>query len=310
MSDRLIATSNEPILCGGRDILQAMAPFHLGKLPPVCVVITLGCSEILQPIVRDADAGPAEGSLGGTAPGGGGTGAQPGPDAGPPVAGSGGAQPGVPMECPLSWDKTGWVQQTECGFQGAWYTYNDCDENPEDCTRVQKPAILTQFVATLDEQLGTYKACTSGTTAAPANEAELTTKWGAGMALNLYQPGGDADPLPVEAVVGDRLLGVGFELETLHDIPDFRVNFPMGDPGDSEPYMARPVEPLLAGTHTITVLLRDTELAAWAEDRTKQLRPETIVSVQFQVATVVTSPPQAVPFDFCVKNLVALVSPP
>ncbi|MGC4067482.1 MAG: hypothetical protein QM784_23105 [Polyangiaceae bacterium] len=123
--------------------------------------------------------------------------------------------------CPLTPSAdTGWIDgaTNDCMVQGAWYSYNDCNTSPGDCTTDQKPAVGGDG---FPNEGG--KMCTSGTTVA-INEA-YETKWGAGIGLNLNQPGGDDTKNPI-GTLPKAIKGFRFKLEGSAFPKELRVTFP------------------------------------------------------------------------------------
>lgn len=187
---------------------------------------------------------------------------------------------------------TGWVADTSnpCGIQGAWYTYNDCDTSPGDCTQDQIPQPRTP----IPNENG--KMCTSGTTV-PIN-ADYK-KWGAGIALNLNQPPVPANENDKNPISQLRFPLKGFSFRLSGDVvPNLiRVNFPTATTADTAHY-----KPIIDGAGTYQVLFSETVQGAWVNPQVA-LDPGSIVEVQFQVPG---QPSTNVPFNFCIEELTAL----
>ena len=233
---------------------------------------SVGCGEVvLQPIgsalVEDGSGG-TSGSMGGT--------------------GTGGL---AFTECLLEPNATGWVesQNNPCRAQGPWYSYNDCNDSPGDCTRNQWPP-ENEFPPS---ERG---MCTIGVTAIPANEDETSLKWGAGIALDLNFDDETRSKLPLEGL-GFDIIGVRFRLDT--NVPTIRVNFPM----ESTQTTAHTVEGLDTGVHT--VYFDEAVQPYWVpeEDRVP-LKTGQIISIQFQIPTQMGV---SYDFDYCIDELTLLL---
>jgi len=194
-------------------------------------------------------------------------------------------------ECLLEPNSTGWVesQNNPCRAQGPWYSYNDCNDSPSDCTRNQKP----------EENVFPPSArgmCTTGITAVPANEEETSLKWGAGIALDLNSDDVTHSKLTL-GELGLDIIGVRFRLDT--NVPTIRVNFPM----ESTQTTAHTVTDLDTGVHT--VYFADAVQLPWVpeEDRVP-LKPDQIISIQFQIPTRIGV---SYDFDYCIDELTLLL---
>lgn len=190
---------------------------------------------------------------------------------------------------------TGWVAGTSnpCGIQGAWYTYNDCDTSPGDCTLDQRPQPRTPI------QNENAKMCTSGTTVPINGDFK---KWGAGIALNLNQPpvpANENDKNPISQLL-HPLKGFSFRLSG-DGIPNpIRVNFPTAATADTAHF--KPIVDGIAGTYQ--VLFSEAVQGSWVEasDRIELVHGD-ILEVQFQVPGEKST---NVSFNFCIEELTAL----
>jgi hypothetical protein len=193
---------------------------------------------------------------------------------------------------PILPDLTGWVQgdTNTVGIQGAWYSYNDCKDSPSDCTENHLP--LEGGFDNIDG-----KMCTSGTTAAVMAETEFSSKWGAGIALDLNALGGlDTGKNPWDATA-NGVKGFAFTIE-FNTPGAVRVNLPT----TSTEVASHFTEVSTSGAQQ--VLWGDVQQGSWIKGPERvEFDPTTILSLQFQVPTKMKMP---VPFDFCVSNLSAI----
>jgi hypothetical protein len=198
---------------------------------------------------------------------------------------TGNATPGDPLVP----DATGWIDETtnDLGIQGPWYSYNDCDDSPGDCTKDQVPA-KGEFANTGG------KMCTSGSTALVAVEADFSTKWGAGIALDLNNSGGESgQKTPYDASAHGV---VGFSFTITGTAPGLRVNFPTPSSAEGAHFIAG-----MPGANQ--ALFADAKQGSWVMPKT-DFDASQVLSIQFQIPSVMGS---AVDFDFCVENLAPLV---
>ncbi len=235
------------------------------------VMGTAGCGEtILEPV--GSEPGSLVGNGGAGATGGSGTG-------------------GIDFtECVLHPNETGWVesQNNPCRAQGPWYAYDDCNDSPDDCTRNRLP-VEGEFPNV------NGRMCTSGTTAAPANAEETATKWGAGIGLFLNQDA-DTEARQPLGLLGLDFVGIRFTLES--NVPGIRVNFPINAAEDTA-HMAP--DEFASGTHV--VYFTDAISPPW-DPTPVPLKPEQIVSVQFQVPTEIGV---SRAFEYCISDLALLL---
>ncbi|MDX2055642.1 MAG: hypothetical protein SFV15_24785 [Polyangiaceae bacterium] len=183
---------------------------------------------------------------------------------------------------------TGWVDagSNTLGIQGPWYSYNDCNDSPSDCTTNHMPP-KGEFA-----NVG-GKMCTSGTTAQVKAPTEFSTKWGAGIALDLNNSGGAmAMKLPYNAASK----GVkGFSFTLTGTAPGLRVNLPTPSTATDSNFKAGVV-----GQNT--VLFTEAMQGSWVTTKTP-IDASQVLSIQFQIPSTMQG---AVAFDFCIENLKAI----
>jgi hypothetical protein len=215
---------------------------------------------------------------GGSAPGG----------SGSPGTGTAGAMAVAGNTVPLTVDATGWVDKggNTVGIQGPWYSYDDCTDSPMACTANHTPG-MGAFANTGG------KMCTKGTTYAVKAEADFSKEWGAGIALDLNNSGGDnAMKLPYDATANHV---TGFAMTISGTAPGLRVNITSQAVGDNAHFKAGVV-----GQNS--VLLSEVKQGSWVT--TKMALDQTmLLAVQFQIPSVMG---KAVDFDFCVEGLAAI----
>jgi hypothetical protein len=187
---------------------------------------------------------------------------------------------------------TGWIDAAtnDCQIQGAWYSYNDCNTSPGDCTTDQIPAVGGDGFPNTGG-----KMCTSGTTVA-INEA-YETKWGAGIGLNLNQPGGDDTKNPI-GTLPKTVKGFRFTLSGTKFPKELRVTFPTATTEKTGHF--KKLSSVTPGEYT--VLFTEAAQGDWVKTPV-DLVPGEVNAIQFQICAENTA---AAPFDFCVENLTAL----
>lgn len=180
------------------------------------------------------------------------------------------------------------------------------------CSVVSSPMAGAPFSA--DPTTGAF--CTSGTATQVMN-ADYSDLWGAGMGLDLNNPGGDAGTKGVWD--GSKFTGMAFHIEpgpgaTTIPATYMRVNFPFtGEHGTDSPFY----QGALKSNSGLPAKGGDVEMR-WAEiggpsylssqtppvDVTKYPFDKTMIqSIQWQVFTNATS---ATPYSFCISNLSVL----
>ena len=188
--------------------------------------------------------------------------------------------PGVP----IAPDATGHVPINSVGINGNWFYYSDCvDLKNVGCSAQTQPPSTTGFPNTSGNM------CTTGTTGTSAKG------WGAGIALELNDTGGQQ---PYNAT-SHGVKGFCFQL-TGTKIPagtGLRVAFTTKNNNDN-PYFE---QVLTTGQHTI--LFTDTGFGQATWETKETWDPTTLILLQFQIPA---APPTAVPWDFCVEGLTAI----
>ena len=264
----------------------------------------------------------------------------------PSTTGTGGTDGGSSSLCtgciPLSSTSTGFVQDVTGGSNviGPWYAYGDgvgagantttTDNANSDCVKKGgfSPSACSQIGAPTPGQpfpptdLATSEMCTWGTAALVMNKAgapDYSDLWGAGISLDLNNPGGDA------GVKGDIDLsaykGVSFDFSAytgsdsnMAGVPAgaMRVNFPFtGEHATDSPYWmgatkaSSPLTPPAGKSLHVDVLWSDVGGPYYLTQQSPAVTPPAfdptkIQSIQFQVFTNATA---TTPYAFCVSNL-------
>jgi len=190
-------------------------------------------------------------------------------------------------------DATGWVDRggNTVGIQGAWYSYDDCNDSPGACTKNHLPP-SGSFPNTGG------KMCTSGTTVAVASQADFSKQWGAGIALDLNNSGGDAGvKQPYNAQTNNV---IGFSMKITGTAPGLRINITDVPSGDNANFV-----PGVAGQDN-TVLFTQAKQGSWVTMKSP-LDTTRLLAIQFQIPSVMSKTQD---FNFCVENLAALVKAP
>jgi hypothetical protein len=194
--------------------------------------------------------------------------------------GSGSGCPGVAIVP----DATGHVPANSVGINGNWFYYSDCgDLKNVNCSAQTQPPSTTGFPNT------NGKMCTTGSTGKSA------TGWGAGIALELNDAGGQQ---PYNAT-SHGVKGFCFLLSgtTLPAGTGIRVAFTTKNNNDN-PYFEQEIA---MGQHT--VLFTDTGFGQATWETKETWDPTTLILLQFQIPA---APPTPVPWDFCVEGLTAI----
>jgi hypothetical protein len=220
----------------------------------------------------------------------------------------------------------GVVDNVASGVDGAWYAYGDSvgpsanatstDFSDSDCAKagftadqcstIAAPTPGQPFVP--DPVKG---MCTNGTAALVIDSngtPDYSAIYGAGIALDFNNPGGDAG-----AAKGyfdmTPYLGIGFDF-TGDMIPNraMRVSFPFnGETAGRTPFWeggTMPSSPLTNGTH-VEIRWADVAPATYLEPGIAPLDETQVASIQFQVYTNTTA---TTPFSYCVNNLTLLTA--
>ena len=196
------------------------------------------------------------------------------------TGGSGTACPGVA----IAPDATGHVPLTSVGINGNWFYYSDCvDLKNVNCSAQTQPPSTTGFPNTGG------KMCTTGSTGTSASG------WGAGIALELNDTGGQQ---PYNATK-NGVKGFCFTLSgtKLPGTTGVRVAFTTKGNNDN-PYFEAVTT---MGQHT--VLFTDTTFGQATWETKETWDPTTIILLQFQIPAAAPTP---VPWDFCVEGLTAI----
>jgi len=237
---------------------------------------------------------------------------------------------------PLTPTDTGFVTDATSGIIGAWYSYGDgaggaasvssTDSAHSDCilkggfTADQCSQITTPIPGQPFVPDPTMGMCTSGTAAKvlppPGNAAgspDYSDLFGAGIGLDLNNPGGDAGvkmPIDLSTYKGFSFTFSGTMIPIGNKI---RVNFPfMGENnGTDSPYFAANKlddHSTISTTGVNTVHWADIQGPAYLLSQTPAVTPPAfdpskVESIQFQVFTNTGA---AIPYAFCVNNLTLL----
>jgi len=170
------------------------------------------------------------------------------------------------------------------GINGNWFYYSDCvDLKNVNCSAQTQPPSTTGFPNTGG------KMCTTGSTGTSASG------WGAGIALELNDTGGQQ---PYNATK-NGVKGFCFTLSgtKLPGTTGVRVAFTTKGNNDN-PYFEAVTT---MGQHT--VLFTDTTFGQATWETKETWDPTTIILLQFQIPAAAPTP---VPWDFCVEGLTAI----
>lgn len=213
------------------------------------------------------------------------------------VAGTGGAL----RSCRFTPNDLGTVfaSENDCGVQGSWYSYDDCDPNDpnEPCATVRTPDAENEFPP---DEAG--RMCTSGSTLAVENEADQGVHWGAGIGLKLNE-GLNGEPKGTLGDLDVTIIGFGFTVNG-RAVPDtLKVTFPTEATIDRAHGVELSPEP--SGAHR--VMLVDAEQPTWVPPTERlDLEPTQVTAIQFQIQSQIDA---RIEFDFCIEGLTALYRP-
>ena len=210
---------------------------------------------------------------------------------GPSTGGSQGSGGVRPVDgCTVLPDPNGWVAAAlnDCGIQGAWYSYSDCDTSPADCTTDLLPEVGSQFTNT------NGKMCTSGATASINDSTEVDAKWGAGIGLSLNEQADQSKE--TIAQLPHELIAFRFTVSGTAIPEELRVNFPTPTTASIEHF----VTITGSGEHTVDFL--GVSQGDWVDPQTP-LDPADVIAIQFQVPARFN---EQVAFDYCIENFQAL----
>jgi hypothetical protein len=263
--------------------------------------------------------------------------------------GSGGGGGGVPPGyTALPSTSTGFVQDTvgTSGVIGPWYAYGDGvgaaasvangpDATNSDCqlkggftaSACSQIAFPPPGMPFPPSDLGTSKMCTDGIAAMVMNKSgspDYSDLWGAGISLDLNNPGGDAGVKSDIDLSGYKGMSFDFSAFTGTDplggtsngagVPAgaMRVNFPFtGEHATDSPYWmgatkaSSPLTPPAGGSLHVEALWTDVGGPYYLTQQSPAVTPPAfdptkIQSIQFQVFTNATA---TTPYAFCVSNL-------
>ena len=257
--------------------------------------------------------------------------------------GNGGAGGGVPPGyTPLPSSPSGFVQDLlgTSGVIGPWYAYGDgvgagantttTDNANSDCVKKGgfAPTACSQIGAPTPGQTfpptdaATSKMCTWGTAAMVMNKSgspDYSDLWGAGISLDLNNPGGDAGVKGSIDLSGYKGVSFDFSAYTGTDgngagVPAgaMRVNFPFdGEHATDSPYWmgatkaSSPLTPPSGGSLHVEALWTDVGGPYYLTQQSPAVTPPAFLpskvqSIQFQVFTNATA---TTPYAFCVANL-------
>lgn len=240
--------------------------------------------------------------------------------------GGGSGQPAA-NEIPVTWSATGWIDLTDVGnellqIQGPWYNYDDCmdaEAQSLSCTEWD-PALTGPDEAaspgwTIKED---GSVCLKGTATKVDSVDTFSYQWGAGAALDLASSGG-ADAVKGEYDATAKGV-VGFKFDITPGIgatplpTKIRMNFPIAAAGVDAHFVdvttASGVAEAQWGADTPKTSPKYPKQGSWVAmngGTPVDFDPSAIQSIQFQVFTATAS---ATPFDFCIKNMRAIMAEP
>jgi len=216
------------------------------------------------------------------------------------------------------------------GVVGAWYVYGDSvgdDGKPgtgkcetvgkltdDKCSTVTKPDITkTATLGFPPADLATGKMCTTGSGAkviissASGTDVDYSNIFGMGIGLDFSNTGsgdGGTGKKPWDATA-HNVVGFSFDIDNV-PTKGFRVEFALVPNGGDNPYWggaASNTSPVKAGNNV--VMFADVGGPMYVKS-TARIAPDwkQLLSIQFHVST---NNMAAVPFDYCISNLKAIV---
>jgi hypothetical protein len=199
-----------------------------------------------------------------------------------------------PTNMNLIADAEGWVGQCQnrFGLQGVWFSYTDQDNQGGG-----------ESTIALDlTNAGTGKVCASGV-AGQVKHGFFSTYWGAGIAVNLCESGGDNSVVSVLggcALFDSRTTIIGFRItfET-EQMPDSQLRIQFSENGRQESTYI----PIVA-SGTADYLFEDAAVFYSTDTDVPPIHPTEIEALQFQVSTIETAD---VPFNFCVSDITPIL---
>jgi hypothetical protein len=202
----------------------------------------------------------------------------------------------------------------DTGIQGAWYAYGDgIGKNgmpPGDCqsaghTEAGQCSVIETPVGMFTNTGGVM--CTKGTVAkiidmVGAAGPDYAKIWGAGIGLDLNNPGGAAVKGPIDATA-KGLKGIQFDIDK-KVIPGIRVEVESTETNGSEAgndywgaTSAYPPSPVtMPGTYSVT-------WDKFVGPKGHVFNPATLLGIQFHVPASTGGPG---PYEFCISNLKVL----
>jgi hypothetical protein len=189
---------------------------------------------------------------------------------------------------PLRTTGEGTLLSNEAGLEGGWFSENDCETSPDDCTADQTPAPGDTFVMDGD------RACTSGIVDPVGASSEYATKWGAAIGLTLNQPD-PAEPPEAYDALAHGVVGFAYKLRTYNIEP---IRAEAISVGVAEPHFYEVTQAGVTSLRFSYLIQGD-----WVTERTP-LDPSQLTALRFHVPSasgVVRN------FDFCVEELSAIV---
>jgi len=224
--------------------------------------------------------------------------------------------------------ETGYVVNDGLGVVGAWYVYGDsvgdngkppgkCQTvgklTDAQCSTVTKPDISkTDTLGFPPADVASGKMCTTGSGAkvipsTADTTADYSNIFGMGIGLDFNNTGtgdGGTGKKPWDATA-HNVVGFSFDIDNV-PTKGFRVEFALVPNGGDNPYWggaASNTSPVKAGNNV--VMFADVGGPMYVKS-TSRIAPDwkQLLSIQFHVSTNTGA---AVPFDYCISNLQAIV---
>jgi hypothetical protein len=189
---------------------------------------------------------------------------------------------------PLRTTGEGTLLSNDAGLEGGWFSENDCETSPDDCTADHTPAPGDTFVMDGD------RACTSGIVDPVGASSEYATKWGAAIGLYLNRPDPAEEPGAYDAPA-HGVVGFAYKLRTYNIEP---IRAEAISVGVAEPHFYEVTQAGVTSLRFSYLIQGD-----WVTERTP-LDPSQLTALRFHVPSasgVVRN------FDFCVEELSAIV---
>jgi len=184
------------------------------------------------------------------------------------------------------------------GIQGDFYTFGDFTKTPPGTTTIAPATFAMATGAGICVSGSASQLLTDPGAAAP----NYGRYYGGGVGFNLADPGGGAGPQPWTR---GKVVGFSYNI-TGTTIPAgqlrFGVNFYEGSTIHGDPPYCKNI---VMGANTV-MLSTDVTSACYTPGGPGLDPAALLQSLQWQVVTVATA---ATPFNFCIENLTAIVSP-